>query len=108
MRIYIAGPYTQGDVAQNVKTAISEGDYLARFGHVVFIPHLTHFWHMVHAHEYEFWMNQDLAWLEVCDAVLRLPGESQGADREVEAAKAAGKPIYYSVFEVTAKAKKAT
>ncbi|MBI5933275.1 MAG: DUF1937 family protein [Chloroflexi bacterium] len=100
MKIYIAGPYTKGDVAQNVKRAISDGDYVARLGHVPFIPHLTHFWHMHHPHEYQFWIEQDLEWLKACDAILRLPGESAGADHEVEVAQQMGMTVYYSVFDI--------
>lgn len=100
MKIYIAGPYTKGDVGQNVRTAIMDGDYVSRLGHFPFIPHLTHFWHLVLPHEYQFWLDQDIEWLKICDAVLRLDGESAGADKEVELAKSLGKPIYYSVFEI--------
>lgn len=100
MKIYIAGPYTKGDVAENVRNAIFEGDYVARLGHTPFIPHLTHFWHMLLPHKYEFWMQQDMVWLDLCDAVLRLPGESAGADAEVQRAIDTGKPVYYSVFEI--------
>jgi nucleoside 2-deoxyribosyltransferase len=100
MKIYIAGPYSKGDVAENVRTAIHAGDYCAHFGHTPFIPHLTHFWHFLIHHEYEFWMQQDEAWLRECDAVLRLAGESAGADREVEIAKSLNMPIFYSVFEI--------
>lgn len=37
------------------------------------------------------------AYLGYCDAVLRLPGASKGADLEVEEAKRFGMLIYYSV-----------
>jgi hypothetical protein len=101
VRIYVAGPYTQGgDMALNVRRAIEAADGLARRGHVPFIPHLTHFWHMLCPHEYEFWMQQDLAWLRQCEAVLRLEGESPGADREVQAARELGLAVYRSVYEV--------
>jgi|GEM_PF-825467 len=100
MKIYVAGAYSKGDVAENVRTAIHEGDYVARLGHVPFIPHLTHFWHMLIPHDYEFWMSQDEQWLLSCDAILRLKGESAGADREVETAKKLGLPVYTSVFDV--------
>jgi hypothetical protein len=100
VKIYIAGPYTKGDVAENVRNAIHCGDYVAGLGHIVFIPHLTHFWHFLAPHEYDFWMKQDEAWLLECDAVLRVKGESHGADQEVALAKQAGIPIYYSVFDV--------
>ena len=100
MKIYIAGPYTQGDVAVNVNSAIHAGDYVSRLGHIVFIPHLSHFWHLLIPHIYDFWMAQDEAWLMECDAVLRIEGASKGADQEVKIAKAHGKRIYYSVFEI--------
>lgn len=100
MRIYVAGPYTTGDVAVNVRNAVYTGNILALRGHAVFIPHLTHFWHMLIPHSYDFWMEQDMQWLEVCDAVLRIEGESAGADREVEYAIAHGKPVYTNVFDV--------
>lgn len=100
MKVYIAGPYTKGDVAVNVRNAIIAGNIAADFGHVPFIPHLSHFWHMQCPHEYEFWMEQDLEWLKMCDALLRLPGESAGADQEVESMIAQGKPVFYSVFDL--------
>jgi hypothetical protein len=35
-----------------------------------------------------------------CDAVLRLPGESTGADQDVEIASARGIPVYHALDEV--------
>lgn len=98
--VYIAGPYTKGDVAQNVRNAILAADRLAKAGYVPFIPHLTHFWHLLCPHEWEFWLEQDLHWLEACDCVLRLPGESIGADREVEHAQELGIPVYLSIGQL--------
>lgn len=100
MKIYIAGPYTKGDVAVNVATAIHAADHVAALGHTPFIPHLTHFWHMVKPHDYEFWLEQDMQWLMQCDALLRLPGDSSGADKETEAAKKKGLKIYSSLSEI--------
>jgi hypothetical protein len=102
MRIYVAGPYTKGDVKKNVEKAIFFGDWIAAFGHAVFIPHLTHFWDEQIPHEWEFWMNQDFEWLTVCDAVFRIDGESKGADMEVELAKKLGKPVYTDIAQIAA------
>jgi hypothetical protein len=38
--------------------------------------------------------------LAYCDAVLRLPGASRGADQDVEIAHKRGLPVYYSLEEV--------
>lgn len=35
-----------------------------------------------------------------CDAVLRLPGESRGADRDVAIARQRGLPVYHDVEEI--------
>jgi len=105
MKIYIAGPYSKGDVAVNVCEAIVAGNYISEIGHFPFIPHLTHFWHMIAPHDYEFWMRQDDEWLTSCDALLRLKGDSVGADREVARAKELGLEIFYSMFDIPDEAK---
>jgi len=94
MRVYIAGPYTKGDVAQNVRRAVLAADRLAQAGLVPYIPHLTHLWHLISPHPYEFWLEQTANWVQSCDILLRLPGESDGADQEVELAWKLGIPVY--------------
>lgn len=42
--------------------------------------------------------------LQHCDAVLRLPGESSGADKDVEIAEQLGLPVYRTLEEVPAAA----
>lgn len=100
MRIYVAGPYTKGDVAVNVRKAIDAGTELLHRGHTPFVPHLYHFWHMITPQDYDVWTRQDMVWLEFCQAVLRLPGESEGADKEVEWALNNRMEVYYNVWEI--------
>jgi hypothetical protein len=38
--------------------------------------------------------------LQHCDAVLRLPGESTGADQDVEIAHQRGLPVYYRLADI--------
>ena len=38
--------------------------------------------------------------LEKCDAVLRIPGASKGADQDVEIAQKRGLPIFYHIDEI--------
>jgi hypothetical protein len=38
--------------------------------------------------------------LQHCDAVLRLPGDSVGADKDVELARERGLPVYHALDEV--------
>jgi len=97
MRVYVAGPYT-ADPAACTARAIAAGDELLEAGHEPFVPHLAHYWHHLHAeHDYEAWMRLDLAWVAVAEALVRLPGESSGADREVALAEQLGIPVFASV-----------
>jgi hypothetical protein len=54
---------------------------------------------MIFPHDYELWLEIDFAWVKKCDALIRLPGESSGADREVELARSLGIPVYFSIQE---------
>lgn len=95
-RLYIAGPYSAGDPAENVKRAIDVAQYAANCCPLIkpYIPHLTHYWEQLYHHEYEFWLSLDFEYLVLCDALFRLPGESNGADKEVALAKEKGIPIF--------------
>jgi len=99
-KIYIAGPYTQGDVAMNVRNAFEAANRLADLGFAPFVPHGTHFWHMMFPRPYEFWLELDRQFLPCCDGLLRLPGNSNGANKEVEVAKELGIPIFHSIEEL--------
>jgi hypothetical protein len=98
--VYVAGPYTKPDPCDNTRNACLVADELLALGFLPFIPHLSHLWHLISPKPYETWMDLDMAWLNRCDVLLRMPGESSGADREVEFAKSLGLPIYYSVQEL--------
>jgi hypothetical protein len=98
--VYIAGPYTKPDPCVNTRSAILVGDDLWREGLVPFVPHLTHFWHTVSPKPYWDWLAYDLHWLRVCHALLRLPGESNGADKEVMEAKRLGIPVFWTLQDV--------
>lgn len=99
-RIYIASPYTKGDVTQNVRLQIDVADELMDEGYVPFVPLLSHFQHMIHPRDYEEWIEIDKEWVLSCDAVLRLGGESEGADGEVDLALEKGIPVFFSIEEL--------
>ena len=92
--LYIAGPYSGGDVVMNVRTAIQMADVARRRGWLPFCPHLFHLWHIVEPHQWAYWTEMDMEWLELADALYRIRGESPGADAEVERAKERGIPVY--------------
>jgi len=96
-RVYVAGPYTQGDVAVNVRKAYEAANQLADLGFAPFVPHATHFWHMLFPRPYEFWLDLDNQFLPCCDGVLRLAGPSSGADKEVNLARKLGIPVFTTI-----------
>jgi hypothetical protein len=105
-RVYVAGPYTKGDVAFNVRSAYEAANRLADLGFAPFVPHATHFWHMLFPRPYEFWLDLDNQFLPFCEAVLRLPGESSGADKEVTLARTLGIPVFVEFDELSEHFKK--
>lgn len=91
--VYIAGPYTQGDVAVNVRNAMGAADAVEAVGYAAYVPHLCHFRHLHYPQPYEYWMQQSLSWLAKCDALVLLPGPSAGGAREVVEAVRLGIPV---------------
>ena len=102
IKVYIAGPYSQPDPAENTRFAILFADRLLRAGYVPFVPHLTHFWHFLEPHPYRDWLDYENEWLEVCDCLLRMAGDSPGADAEAEQMRELGKPVFHTVMELAA------
>lgn len=94
IRVYIASPYTIGDVAVNVRAQLDAADLVIEMGAAPLAPLMSHFQHMAHPRPYETWMALDVEWLPLCHAVWRLPGQSAGADREVVMAKERGLPVF--------------
>ena len=97
LRIYVAGPISKGDREANLAAAIDAADRLLAAGWYPYVPHLGQLWDERHAHSYREWMALDQGWLAACSALLRLPGESPGADEEVAFAEVHGIRVYWSL-----------
>jgi len=100
-KIYIASPYTIGDHLENVNVQMDMYYDLVQLGYLPFAPLYSHYIHERNPLPYDIWMEIDYAWIDSCDCLLRLPGESNGADLEVKYAEEKGMPIFYSVEELT-------
>ncbi len=98
--VYIAGPYTLPDPVQNTHRTITVADELIFDGFIPYIPHLTLLWHLVSPRNVQFWYDYDYHMLKRCDALLRIEGESVGADKEVAWAKELGIPVFYSMYDL--------
>lgn len=102
-RVYVAGPLSTGDRRANVQKAMDVGRELIQAGFAPLVPHLTDFLDPTDALGWETWIDVDLVWVAVSDALLRLPGDSRGADREVAHAESLGIPVYHSIDDLKAK-----
>jgi hypothetical protein len=112
--ILISGPYmsgTNGDEQAIAKNLQAMEDYalpIYRKGHLAVVgewfawPVIRQAGGVSHSSEQfaEFQYPVAHRLLEKCDAVLRIPGESRGADLEMEKARALGKLIFSSLDEV--------
>jgi hypothetical protein len=79
---------------------ILAGEAIRQKGHVPFIPLMNVVWELALDVSEEAMMEWDLHWLRKCDAIIRLPGESVGADYEIEKAKEWGLTIYDRLEDV--------
>lgn len=95
--VYIASPYSIGDQADNVRRSLKAADTLLACGYIPFVPLLSHFWHLYSPKAPDVWYKYDNEWVTRCDCLLRLPGESVGADNEVKLAFDNDIPIYYTI-----------
>lgn len=111
--VYIASPYTRGDVAINTRFQCEVFDTLMNDGVVwPVVPLWSHFQHILFPRKYQDWIDYDLALLPRYDACLRLNAkyeslgyeqkDSTGADGEVAAFIKMGKPVFYSVEDLYA------
>lgn len=100
IKVYISSPYTNGDKYQNVRRAMMVAKGLIDLGLNPLQPLLNHFFAIHYPLNYETFMQMDLDWVEACDCVLRMPGESEGADREVVHAINLGIPVFHSIEEL--------
>lgn len=100
IRVYIASPYTDGNQAENVRDSLIVADELLRSGFFPFASLLSHFWHILFPQNYATWLEYDITWMLVCDCVLRVPGESKGADHEVHLAEKEGIPVFYNIKDI--------
>lgn len=100
--VYLAAPYTQSDSSANVRRVVEIATALRNSYPTVqvFVPHLYHFWNLMVPEPREFWLDQCFAWINKCDILCRLEGESVGADAETEIAQQRGKVVLYGAREL--------
>ena len=110
MITYLASPYTTPDndkvtEASRYYYACKAAATLMQQGHTVFSPiaHSHRIARFIPGHSHDFWMAQDLPFLDFADkvVVLTLIGweESRGIKAEIEYARGKGIPVEYKSME---------
>lgn len=121
--VYVAGPIRRGGIWENVAQADDAMLDLMKSGYSVINPMLscwagaasvevaereTKRFSVPHPLAHggfrelgaEPWLTMDLELVKRSDAVLRLPGDSSGADGEVEHATKCGVPVFYRIEDL--------
>lgn len=93
-RVYVAGVIS-ADPVGGVRDAIDAFFQLWDAGYAPFVPHLDILLQLQRPLAWEEWLEFDFRWIEVCDAVYRIPDQlpSPGADRECAYAEHLGIPV---------------
>jgi hypothetical protein len=93
--VYVAGPITS-DPVTHTRMAVELYVQMLKDGKVIpFCPHLSVLAEYIAGRsDYELWLEHDFDMIGRCDALLRLEGESSGADREVEHARSLDIPVF--------------
>lgn len=100
IKVYIASPYSNGDKNINVLRQICAYGEIISMGAIPYAPLLAHYVDEVCPQSYDTWMKIDFEWIAECDCLLRLEGDSSGADAEVKEMLRLGRPVFYSLDEL--------
>lgn len=99
--VYVAGPFRGPDhwaIAENIRSAERVAFKVWQAGAVALCPHLNtaHFQGALPDH---MWLDGDLALLELCDALILVPGweRSEGTKAEVAFATRHSIPVLFDI-----------
>lgn len=92
---YTAGPISK-DTLEGIRSGVEAGVTIRNLGAIPFTPQLSCLAHLISPQTYTWYMALDYELIrDHVDVLVRLPGESAGADAEVEYAEALGIPIFF-------------
>ncbi len=99
--VYIASPMTHGYWVTNFNRASDCAERLMVKGYSFFNPVPSYFHEIRHKHRScEDWLRMDFGLILVSDCLLRIPGKSEGADREMDFAVRHDIPVFSTELEL--------
>ena len=96
--VFIAGPFSASPT-HGTRAASLAGNLLYEAGYDVYEPHLSIIDDLISPHDEKYWYERTLRMVDHCSLLIRLPGESWGADRECEKAGELGIPVFRGTAE---------
>lgn len=101
-RIYIAAPIVGAGegLLESLREAFLTAHELLDLGYAPFCPHLAAHLHLLRPRDREDWLAWGIEWVRACHGLLRLPGESEGVEAEVQEAHAAAIPVFETLDQV--------
>jgi|AntAceMinimDraft_4_1070372.scaffolds.fasta_scaffold08840_6 hypothetical protein len=100
IKVFVSSPYTKGDMVKNLNDHFKISNKLIDLGFAPFVPLLYHYLEIHQIRDYDVWLDIDLEWLKQSDIMLRLPGESSGAEMEEKIANMSGIPVFYNIEDL--------
>lgn len=108
--VYVGGPISKGSWDGNMLQATRAFNMFVYGGLIPFVPHATSTLNKQYVtgrisvaptDDYNFWLGYDFSYLrDVMHAMLRMPGDSWGTDRESEYMISINKPVFDTVEEI--------
>ena len=98
--VYIMCPMRKGDWDENVRKSIDAAERLRRKGYSIILPSLSWLWSVRYQVKFDDWMEMDYGLIAVSDCVLRVPGESEGGDLELDYAVRQDITIFLTELEL--------
>jgi hypothetical protein len=93
LRVYVAGPISS-DPFEGVHRGMAAGKRMFLDGLAPYVPHWDAFLFLPEGN-WNAYLEWDLEYVALMEAMWRLRGESVGADLECERARALGIPVFY-------------
>jgi|WetSurMetagenome_2_1015567.scaffolds.fasta_scaffold604829_2 hypothetical protein len=98
--VYVAAPYNSNPIHCTWQAMIY-ANQLVDLGLVPIVPHIsTVLWNLHTPRPEAFWYQYVMELMRLCDAVVRFPGNSKGAEAEIVEAESRGIPVFYGLRDL--------
>ena len=98
--VYLACPMRKGHWSDNVRMASRAARDIMRKGYAVINPIGSWLCDLVEPMGLDDWLQNDYGLINCCDCLVRLPGDSEGSDLEMDYAVRHDKPVFTGTIDL--------